>query len=755
MRVSLNGSGWRIKPFLDEEWRRADALSQAAGWIPATVSGSIHYDLWQVGQIPDPYFERNTLLIEWVAERCWVYQCTFRTKALGKRAHLVFEGVDYAAEFFLNGESLGTHRSQFAPAIFEVTDKLKYDGENELVVVLQPAPREQSQMGRTSLVRVHRTRMNEGWDFCPRLRHLGLWQGVYLDWTGAARIEDVWVRPRLSDDFVHADVQVSVTLEAHQQSAVRVEARLLPPDSDSTSKLQSQTVPVHGSQTVEFAFSLPNPQLWYPNGHGDQPLYECEVRIFDTDGESDSRCVSFGLRKIEWAHNLDRDTGQPRSDALPYTMVVNGRRTYIHGWNWVPIDLLYGVQRPDKLEHLLALARDAHCNLLRCNGVGLIETEAFYNLCDRYGIMIWQEFIQSSSATDRKPASDSDYLHHLTREAEAIIPQKRNHPSLVIWCGGNELEGLDFLPLDDRESAIATLKAAVERLDPDRLWLPTSASGPMPFCGINNATNNPLIMHDVHGPWHHQGLTGQYTLFNRSRSLLHSEFGAEGLTNLETLRQVMHEANLSIAELDNLTWRHLGASWWVKRDAWRAMLGEVDSFEALVLATQQLQAEAVKYAIEANRRRLWESSGSLPWMFNEPYPMAANTSAVDYYGRPKPLYEAVKCAYEPLHVSAQFDTQTWADKDEFTTGIWVTNTSNRALSEEAAVSAVLVRHDSSRIAKLTLPAAVGIDQSVPLGHFTVPLLGIKGMFWLRLELCDENGQIVSRNQYRFTRAETV
>jgi beta-mannosidase len=743
VRISLNGNDWRIKGFIDEDWRGQEAYLPEVNniaWFDATVPGSIHQDLWRAGQLPDPHFEMNTLQWEWVAERSWVYRKTFTVdeSLIGKRIQLCFAGVDYEAVFFLNGEQIGTHRSQFIPALFNVTDKLHYGGENVIAVALAPAPREQSQLGRTSAVTTHRTRMNEWWDFCPRIRHLGLWDEVYLNVTGETRVDDVWVRPHLSHQCNYAVVGIQIVLS----SVGRVEAEV------RTGRHLVWQGEGQG-ENVNLALQLENPRLWYPNGYGDQPLYQAVVRAYDSDGDlSDERIVTFAMRRIEWAHN-EITPGSPNESARPYTLVVNNRKVYINGWNWVPMDALYGVERPEKLEHLLTLVQRAHCNLLRVNGVGLIEKEAFYHLCDRLGIMIWQEFILSSSSLDRKPSEDPAYIQMVVGEAESIIPRKRNHPSLVIWCGGNELEGLDKLPLDDDEPVLAALKSTVERLDPSRLWLPTSGSGPMPYCGINTATNNPFVMHDVHGPWHHQGLTTQYTLFNRSRSLLHSEFGAEGLTNWSTLQKLIAPEHRYPVTLENLIWRHLGAGWWVKRDRWREMLGEVDDLENLVMTTQYLQAEAVRYSIEANRRRAWENSGSIPWQFNEPYPMAACTSAVDYYGRPKPLYHAVSHAYEPLHVSAKFESQVWEGQNRFEAELWVSNAVPTAY-DEALIKAELVGVGGKVYAAQYYQSAVHANTPTRVGNFSADLRDVEEIFLLRLAFVPH-----SSNSYLFTRSETL
>ncbi|MDX1993268.1 MAG: glycoside hydrolase family 2 TIM barrel-domain containing protein [bacterium] len=783
MKISLNGGDWRFKGFLDLDWVSREAVKPNSPdprwWRSGTVPGSVHDDLWQHGVIPDPYVEQNTLQIEWVAQRTWVYKKTFHISQTlpGQRVRLIFEGVDYEAEFYLNGALLGRHRSQFIPAVFDITERVNHDGENLIAVVLFPAPPGQSQMGRTSLVNEIRTRMNYGWDFCPRVVHLGVWDSVWLEITGAAAIEDVWVRPHLSDDFSRADVDVTVEIASALKAHDVVGAKRASPahnhiEIEATFRFEDTIVAQVALTPDEvtpgiFRANVPveQPHLWWPNGSGEQPLYQAEIRVFaytgeqvgatrrvaptapteDARSESDRRLINFGIRRIEFVQNeRPPDITDP---ALNYTLVVNGRKLYMNGWNWVPMDVLYGVEHLERQEHLLRLAQAAHVNILRVVGVGLIQKESFYDLCDRLGILIWQEFIQSSSGIDRKPKEDPAYIELAVREAESAIKRRRNHPALALWCGGNELEGLDLLPLDDREPVLAALKETVRRLDPDRGWLPTSGSGPMPYCGINTATNNPFIMHDVHGPWHHQGLTTQYTLFNRSRSLLHSEFGAEGLTNLAALEQTLSPENRWPATRDNRSWYHLGGEWWLRREEWAQMVGEVDDLPTLVTATQVLQAEAVRYAIEANRRRMFENSGSFPWQFNEPYPMAVCTTAVDYFGEPRLLYHAVARAYEPVHVSARFDSQVWPGKETFEAAIWV---SNATLAEYKGVTLEITISDLRHSVTQQGYVSFGANTSTALVAFSHPLEDVGDVFWLDVRLGD-----ISHNQYQFSRQENL
>jgi beta-mannosidase len=745
--ISLNGADWLFKEFYGEDWRWRNAhlpdSRDRRGWRRGTVPGSPYHDLWQLGELPNPYFERNTLSCEWVAQRTWLYKKTFPAAESwrGQRLQLHCEGVDYAAQFYLNGELLGQHSSMFTPAVFEVGEQLHYGGENLLVVVIEAAPPEQPQVGRTSRVHTHKSRMPYWWDFCPRLVQLGLWQGVYLEISGPARIERPFVRPLLSAGLEQAEIFVTVEVDALPGGDVELEAALHF-RGELLATFQRGLPGPGGRAPLEFQMQGTDPQRWWPNGLGAQNLYELEIQLKAAGQLSHRRLIPFGIRTIELIPNQGA-----APTALPYTFVVNGRQMYAKGWNWVPLDVIYGVPRPAKLERLLTLAQRAHVNLLRVWGGGLIESQAFYTACDRLGILVWQEFIQSSSGIDNEPSTALEFVEMLVNEADQIIPRKRNHPSLALWCGGNELQDSAGHPLDDSHPTLAALKAVVSRLDPDRLWLPTSPSGPLFGNSLENIARHPAGLHDVHGPWEYQGLAQHYELYNRGAALLHSEFG---LTNLKTLNAVIAPERQWPVSLDtNPLWQHLGA-WWVRRAMWDQIFGELPDVASYVRATQFIQFEGLRYAVEADRRRKYHNSGSLPWQFNEPYPMAACTSAVDYYGQPKPAYYAVAQAYEPIHLSVQYPTLAWQGREQFEAEVWVCNSHERPYAG-ATLAIRLVGFSGKVYAEQTRLVAFEANGAALLAGFDAPLREVEALFFLDLALSHAQGQL-SANRYLFTRA---
>ncbi|HET7027970.1 MAG TPA: glycoside hydrolase family 2 TIM barrel-domain containing protein [Candidatus Limnocylindrales bacterium] len=673
-RRSLDGDAWRIRPFPSEEAavRAAgrDGVLDEPGWLPGHVPGSIADDLWRAGEIPDPYVERNSRGAEWAADRAWLYGRTIEALPLatGDRAFVRLEGLDFGGTVVLDGELLGRHDSMFAPVEWEIGGRLSGGAAHRLLVAIPPAPASQPQLGRTSLVEVHKSRMTYGWDFCPRLVHQGIWRSASLLVTGRTRIVDAWARPRLEPDG-RGQVDLRIATDAGADARVGIEATLL--DGDRTIGSTSAS-PASALPPIDLVVDAGRPRRWWPNGSVEGPpvVHRLTVSLVDEDGRTlDDRTVPVGFRTVELAPNAGAPPG-----ARPYTLVVNGRPTYARGWNWVPLDVAYGVPRQDRLMHLLGLAHDANVNLLRVWGGGLIESDAFYEACDELGILVWQEFSLSSSAFDSVPSTEPAFLAALRRDARAIVPLRRNHPSLAIWCGGNELEDDDG-PLEDaRSPALMALHEAVRDLDPDRPWLPTSPSGPRFANRLDVIAADPDGLHDVHGPWEHQGLGAQQRLYDAGTSLLNSEFGVEGMTGRRSLEALVAPERRWPPTRSNPVYRHLG-DWWINEPLVQASFGrQLHDVEAVRRASQWLQAEGLRYAVEANRRRWPRNSGSIPWQLNESFPNAWCTSAVDHRGDPKAAYFAVADAYRAVHVCASYATTAWGGDDAIRVTAWAWST---------------------------------------------------------------------------------
>lgn len=668
--IPLDGSDWRLLPMMPREWEwkrvweRPESVTPAL-WIPARVPGTVQDDAFDAGLIPDYTVDFRSRDCEWTSERDWVYLKEFVAPELPDDGvvRLIFEGVDYECRVYLNGHYLGHHEGMYDAFDFDVTELLSAQAPNKLVVICEHAPREVGQIGRTSEVRLWKARFAYDWDWCTRLVPIGIYDSVRLEVTGGAYIEDVQVYPRLSDDRKHADVGVSVDIGCKRPTNVAVHAEILH-EGKAVAARAGEVLAVGATTTYSVRIPIDDPHLWWPNGYGKQPLYQVQVSIAASpDRILDRKSVTFGVRQVRALMNENAQEG-----ARPYVLEVNGRRVYIKGWNWAPIQQLYGRPGRQMYERWLTLARDAHCNLLRVWGGGLLEKKCFYELCDELGIMVWQEFIQSSSGIDNRPSTSPEYLRYIRNQATKMVRRRRNHPSLVIWTGGNELMNDDWTPLDDTHPALAVLKQIVQELDPERIWYPTSACGPVPNASLEHVGR----MQDVHGPWQYQGPTEHYRLYNGIDPLLHSELGVEGAANIEAMRRIAVEHPLWPPDETNPLWLHHGA-WWIQRPMMERVFGPIDDLETYVQMSQFLQAEGLRYALEANRRRKWRCGGTMPWQFNESWPNLSCTNVLDYFGQPRPAYWWCRNAYEPFHVSAKYDKLGWTPGELFQAEIWVNN----------------------------------------------------------------------------------
>lgn len=722
MELSLDGNDWELIPLIPREWESRKVWLE--DWNPRTawpglapilqgnVPGDVVSDSLSAGLILHPYKDENSRACEWIAQRDWVYQKKFDVPqaAVAMRTRLLFDGVDYACRVYMNGQLVGTHEGTFLPFEVDVTHVLRA-GENLVVVVVEHAPSVDEvvgQVGRTSEARIWKPRFAYNWDWCTRLITLGIWRSVTLIATPSHWIKDVWVRPHTAGSDSYVDIEVQVGPDLLQLPDGIVNARVFAPDGEQIVRGESTK---SGHDKLTWRYAVSTPQLWWPNGMGDQPLYRAQVEMLgDGSGEvHDSREIQFGFRTIE----LVKNDGAP-ADSLGYTFVVNGRRMFVTGWNWVPLDHMYGSISEERYRHAIDVAKHAHCNLLRVWGGGLREHDCFYELCSEMGIIVWQEFFLSSSGIDNRPPTDREYTTNIDKWARQLLPAMRNFTCIGIWCGGNELMEDDLSPLTDAHAAMRTLKRVVEELSPGTAWLPTSASGPEHYANPDLAGTGRL--HDVHGPWLYKGPEGQYELFNKLDPLYHSEFGVEGAANLETLNEFLAPEKQWPPDASNASYVHRG-SWWLHREKLEKMFGPLSDMEKFTRASQWVQAEGLRYAVSSNRRRKWYCSGVSPWQLNEAFPNAACTNVYDYSGRVKPAYWALRRAYAPLAIMFKYDRLTYTPGETFTGELWLINGARESL--KCSIEARLFLPDGSEIETVGVQASSTTSFSAvgaPLHH---------------------------------------
>ena len=669
MEVLLNNLKWKLcgfwpyTPIIGKSMEVGTELNGVTNWIDSSVPGSVYMDLLKAEIIEDPYYEMNSLKCEWVSNRWWMYKTQLNYKEIpeGENHKLIFKGVDYKAHFYFNGKPIGEHEGMYENVIFDITEKIRHEAQNEIIVLIEAAPDEMSQIGYTSESLTQKSRFNYKWDFSTRLVNLGIWDDVILKVTNGNEITETQVSSNYEKN------QGSVKVNFHVGS-------LVDNNSDYIIKLSYKEETINrikksfnfkaGDNSIAEEIVFENPELWYPNGYGSQPLYNIEIIVYSGNIISDKKESRVGIRALSYCQNENSS-----KDSLPYTVIINGIKIYIKGVNMTPIDHMYGCVDYKRYESLIKLMKEGNINLVRVWGGGLIEKDCFYELCDEYGILIWQEFIQSSSGIDNIPSVKNKFLTLLSATAVQAVKDKRNHTSLTVLSGGNELMDKNGVPVNYSDPNIKMLKKIVDELAPEILFLPTSASGPLEFLDPEKKGLN----HDVHGPWKYGGINEHYKLFNDSDSLFHSEFGVDGMSNLTAVEKVLDPKNQCVTNMkDNLSWRHHG-EWWDTYSRDSGIYSEIKDFESFIRGSQFIQAEGLRYALEANRRRKFQNSGSIVWQLNEPWPNVSSTCIVDYYGFPKLAYHFVKLAYRPIHVSLKYDKLNYFKNSTFKADIYVHN----------------------------------------------------------------------------------
>jgi len=594
--------------------------------MDATVPGGIHYDLFKNGYIQNPYIDFNSRLCEWTESRWWLYETDVEVDvSKSDKRYIVFDGLDYECEIFINNKSVKTHENMFTVCtvdISEYSEKVL-----NLKVLFKGVPDELGQYGATSETFTQKSRFGYDWDFGTRLVNIGIWKNVWIEYVQKARLEDI----HILTDFSDGTGTVDVLLWFDSSWDSNVIAKLISPLGEP---LMSQEEKI--SENMQLHFKVDDPLLWYPNGMGSQPLYTLKLSFGNEERE-----YKIGIRSLRYKNNPGS-----RKDSIPYTIVINGKSVYIRGNNKVPFDHLYGNVDIETVKWYVKAMKNENVNMVRVWGGGIIETEEFYNLCDENGIMIWQDFIQSSSGIENVPSEKEVFLEKVKETAICAVKEKRNHTSLTLWCGGNELTDTDGKPVTCENKNIAILKKVVSTYDPQRMFLPSTPSGPVYRAEFDSPFNE-----DVHGPWEYDFET-HYKNYNNMKLLLHSEFGVSGPAD-------NHRKFLTANEMQKEDFnvnKHHGEYWWQSYSRDSKIFGTFKSVDDYIPYGQWIQAEGIRYVIENERRKSPAVSGSMVWQLNEPWPNSDNTSILDYFGNPKMVYYWVKKAFSDCDVSLRYDS---------------------------------------------------------------------------------------------------
>jgi beta-mannosidase len=732
-----------IKIGLNNNWQFREVNKET--WYPATVPGSVHTDLLKNKVIEDPFYRDNESKQQWIGKTNWEYRSTFTITdetLTHKNQDLVFEGLDTYADVYLNDKLILNAGNMFRTWRVSCAGTLK-SGDNNLRIVFRspineilplmakmsyqlPASNDQ---GEKTSPWTRKAPYQYGWDWGPRFVTSGIWKPITLEAWDDARVSDLHiVQNKVSKE------QAALTAQIDVASSSAADAELIVEDTGHKTTLAKQTVKLAaGTNHFAFDFNLANPALWWPNGLGEHPLYSFKAKLLLKGQPVDERSVRTGLRSLQIRQEKDEW-------GLSFTFIVNGVPVFAKGANWIPADSFPTRISLEKYRWLIKSAADANMNMLRVWGGGIYETDDFYNLCDEMGIMVWQDFMFACSMYP----GNQEFLDNVRAEAEDNVRRLRNHPSIAIWSGNNEIEGAWFnwgwkqnLPAsiweDYQKIFDGVLKETCATLDPGRLYWPSSPHG-----GLADDPNS-LKSGDTHSwkVWH---FAAPFTDYQKEFPRFMSEYGFQSFPQIETIETyaLTNEQDIQ-SPVMMAHQRHPRGNQLIKEYMLREYVAPKD-FESFLYVSQVLQAEGIKVGAEHLRRIMPRNMGSLYWQLDDCWPVAS-WSSIDYTGRWKALQYFSKRFYAPVLLSPIADPENL--------NFFVVSDLPQAM--KGTINVEVRDFDGNKLASYTRETELAPVTSK--SYFNVPLKTLldnkdpkKVMVYCELVV---DGKVISTNEYFF------
>ncbi|MFA6291657.1 MAG: glycoside hydrolase family 2 TIM barrel-domain containing protein, partial [Victivallales bacterium] len=593
---------WTLTGFTPHQWgwcrsmETGVAIVSEIAPVPAKVPGSVQRALREAGLLPDWNVGMNSRECEWVENRHWIYEALvpdgYFKKGFSHR--LCCLGLDGSGWVLVNGVEVAKFANSFIPHYFGLNNGLKEKG-NRIQIVFDCSSRWLGQFGYTSQMTQWKPRFNYTWDWMPRLVQIGVWDGISLEVSDGKEIRDA--RCWTDGDSLYAVAKGG-------------RLRLTLKDGDKIIKTEE-----FGNKIVWKNLPV---ERWWPNGQGSQKLYDVTCELIET---CEIRSWRVGFKSVEW-----RQCEAAPENAEPWICAVNGKPVFLQGIDWTPIRPNFADLAECDYRKLLTLYRDMGCNVLRVWGGAVLEKEVFYDMCDEFGLMVWQEFPLSSAGLENWPPEDAAAIEDMGIIAASYISRRQHHASLLLWCGGNELQGsLDGdktgvgKPVDNTHPLMARFKSVVEKMDPGRRFLPTSASGPR-FVANKKEFGKGLHW-DVHGPWNYE--PKEY--WENDDALFRSEVGFPGASSAKLIRKHSGGLPKMPANLDNPLWRR--TAWWIQWDDFLKEKGcKPRNLDEFVQWSQKRQADGLALAVRTCKSRFPKCGGVILWMGHDAFPCTANTS---------------------------------------------------------------------------------------------------------------------------------
>jgi beta-mannosidase len=613
-------------------------------WLRARVPGCIHSDLFRHKRIPDPFWGSNEKELQWIEERDWDYRCRFAAEAKFcdyEHIELVAEGLDTIASLRLNGQNIGWTENMFLEHRFDVKEAIRTGrnileirfGSPLLYIRARRKPGDFAEwndpVGGCSHIR--KEQCSFGWDWGPRFATCGVYKPIRLEAWRDNRFESVRIRQRHEAGHIAASIEAQLAREGDQ---IR-----------GTVCRNDQVV----AEISDLKFEISNPKLWWPNGHGDQALYDVRLELVQEDKVLDRWSGRIGLRTIV----IDR---HPDEFGESFQFVVNGRPIFAKGANWIPAHSFVSEVSRSDYDNLLTSAAQAHMNMIRVWGGGIYEMEEFYDLCDEKGLLVWQDFMFACAIYP----GGTEFLASVKAEAEYQVKRLANRACLALWCGNNEIEQMpaQILRTKQRKKAYddifyGILPEAVTRYDGETAYWPSSPHNPEGYKrGHNNEKAGDSHFWDV---WH-----ARQPVKNYEKKLFRfcSEFGMQSFSSPEiaALFCPAEEWNAFGHAMESHQKNRAGNL--IIKDYVSRRYRMATDYPSLAYLSQINQAYCMKVAVEHFRRSMPRTMGALFWQLNDCWP-GFSWSSLEFGGHWKALHFAARRFFAPVLVTAHIPGDEW------------------------------------------------------------------------------------------------
>lgn len=647
---------------LDKGWEFSQAGSNE--WMSARVPGTVHQDLLDHGRLPDPFYGMNEQKVQWVEKEDWLYRTVFTVTAdqlKSDAAWLTFEGLDTYADVYLNGSLLLKADNMFVGHKLAVKDVLR-EGENRLMIrfrspVEETAPQwdtdgfnypaDNDHSEKRMSVYTRKAPYSYGWDWGIRLATSGIWRPVKLTFCNGAAIDDFFVcQQEVTEQVAKVDNQLEINNVTSTPKGAQV--KVVYAYGEQADTLTRTVVLQPGKNSLSMPAWIEKPHLWMPNGWGDPALYTFTATVSVDGKEVASREEAIGLRSIRVVMEDDKD-------GKSFYFEVNGKPMFAKGSNYIPGDALLPNMTGERYARLFEDIRAANMNMVRVWGGGIYEDDRFYEEADRNGILVWQDFIFACTTYPHDPT----FLKRVSEEAVYNMRRLRNHASLAMWCGNNEIyEGMRYWGWKDKYSPVVwkemtegydvlfrqLLPELVEANDPGRFYMHGS-----PY-EANWGRPESWKIADSHnwGTWYGQK---PFESLDTEIPRFMSEYGFQAFPEMKTIRMFASPEDYELeSPVMNAHQKASIGNFLIKKTM--ALYYKVpEKFEDLIYAGLILQGQGMRHGIEAHRRHRPYCMGSLPWQLNDSWPVVS-WSSIDYYGNWKAMHYQIRRAFAPVLVDA-------------------------------------------------------------------------------------------------------